>query len=116
MVTPEVISLLVAVVGLAGLLFRKSKCFIRHIGRDTDWGVGFDDPGGFHRRQPRRGRARRRKSPPYRNMRQAGTYAGQGSTFTDYLRKGTEVMTTIQAGVKLGQTVLPYLEPFIAAL
>ena len=49
-------------------------------------------------------------------MRQAGTYANQGSTFTDYLRKGTEVLTTIQAGVKLGQTVLPYLEPFIVAL
>ena len=49
-------------------------------------------------------------------MRQAGTYAREGSAFTDYLRKGAEVMTTIQAGVKLGQAVLPYLEPFIVAL
>jgi hypothetical protein len=39
----------------------------------------------------------------------------QSSTFTDYLRKGTEVMGAIQAGVKLTQTVLPYLEPFIIA-
>jgi len=39
----------------------------------------------------------------------------QSSTFTDYLRKGTEVMGAIQAGVKLTQTVLPYLEPFIVA-
>jgi hypothetical protein len=39
----------------------------------------------------------------------------ESSTFTDYLRKGTEVMGAIQAGVKLTQTVLPYLEPFIVA-
>ena len=39
----------------------------------------------------------------------------QSSTFTDYLRKGTEIAGAIQAGVKLTQTVLPYLEPFIVA-
>jgi len=43
MVTPELISLLVAAIGLAGLLFQKSKCFVRHVGQDTDWGVGFTD-------------------------------------------------------------------------
>ena len=40
----------------------------------------------------------------------------QKSTFSDYLRKGTEVMGAIHAGVKLTQTVLPYLEPFIVAV
>ena len=40
----------------------------------------------------------------------------QSSTFTDYLRKGTEIAGAIQAGVKLTQTVLPYLEPLILAL
>ena len=39
----------------------------------------------------------------------------QSSTFADYLRKGTEVVSAILAGVKPGQTVLPYLEPFIVA-
>jgi len=43
MVTPEVITLLVAVVGIVGLLFRKSKCFVRHVDHDTDWGMGFTD-------------------------------------------------------------------------
>ena len=37
----------------------------------------------------------------------------QSSTFTDYLRKGTEIAGAIQAGVKLTQTVLPYLTPLI---
>ena len=42
------------------------------------------------------------------------TYQGnEGSSFTDYLRKGAEVVSTIQAGVKLGQAVLPYLAPLI---
>ena len=40
----------------------------------------------------------------------------ESSTFTNYLRKGTEVMGAIQAGVKLTQTVLPYLEPLLLAL
>ena len=32
-----------AAIGLVGLLIQKSKCFVRHVGLDTDWGVGFTD-------------------------------------------------------------------------
>jgi len=52
MATPEIISLLVAVVGLVGLLVRKSKCFVRHVGYDTDWGVGFTEYGIVPEKSP----------------------------------------------------------------
>jgi len=43
MVTPELVTVIMAAIGLMGLLIQKSKCFVRHVGLDTDWGVGFTD-------------------------------------------------------------------------
>ena len=37
------------------------------------------------------------------------------SNFSEYLQRGTQVMGAIQAGVKLGQVVLPYLRPLVIA-
>ena len=37
------------------------------------------------------------------------------SNFSEYLQIGTEVIGAIQAGVKLGEVVLPYLRPLIVA-
>ena len=43
MVTPEIISIVMAAIGIVSLLVHKSKCFLRHVDHDTDWGVGFTD-------------------------------------------------------------------------
>ena len=37
------VTVIMAAIGLMGLLIQKSKCFVRHVGLDTDWGVGFTD-------------------------------------------------------------------------
>ena len=37
------VTFIMATIGLVGLLIQKSKCFVRHVGLDTDWGVGFTD-------------------------------------------------------------------------
>ena len=38
-----------------------------------------------------------------------------GSKFEEYLQRGTQVMGAIQAGMKLGEAVLPYLRPLVIA-
>ena len=43
MVTPELVTLVMAAIGIVSLLVHKSKCFVRHVDHDTDWGIGFTD-------------------------------------------------------------------------
>ena len=43
MVTPELVTIVMAAIGIVSLLVHKSKCFVRHVDHDTDWGVGFTD-------------------------------------------------------------------------
>jgi len=38
-----------------------------------------------------------------------------GSKFEEYLQRGTQVMSAIQVGVKLGEAVMPYLRPLVIA-
>ena len=102
LISPEFAGVVASGIGLLGLVLSKARCFVRRVAGIWDWP-----------------RLLRLHPPPAQILRTGKPMrpsAGPtGSKFEEYLQRGTQVMGAIQAGVKLGEAVLPYLRPLVIA-